>query len=960
MDEVTEATLFLGLCKLFTQKRVLDVYELSLTKLVVQERSRPIPDLARSRGDDCKVAAYPKVFIGAASSTCAFGRKYCKALDDFYRNDAVRVVRLLRGLLAMFDLSALRDAPIAHKPGETPQHMLFLFLIQLLALFVSNSLDERDLATVLAVASAPFLESNFCDPLCAASLLKPLFVPYCEHRGPHARGTGGRASAAESEVKYYKLFSGYQLDNQGADVSSCMDEGITWTDHSISRNVYGFRVSEESSGEPLWFVAPQFGDRLRMMASAGDADLVSSGERADRIKAYLACDNFFAYLQGALFGTIANMLPCDAHSDFNYETFKTIKGSLALFSKELRRDSCNRMEELSRGKTCLGVAGVGFSTQDSGRSLMFGKVFTGPPEKCPPPDKNIPGSFVCVTLGMARRDTTVSALLTVSLSHCSTDDMKYRLSSAYEPRQSDHIASNFDFYGLFQPRFNRGEYTEVACVKSQDDRAYNQMIHRSSLTSDAKYYITLMHAALPMCPLTLAMTMRQTAMMVTGFFVAHVARLVYSSRQSEAVVHNVTSLSMACSFRHHNEEESENTFRLAFGNLIKISGKAFVKAGLCGPNFSDLDEMEWLRANDARLPENVRASLQIIGDTKTEVAKIMREENVSYTRVWFVCNGMPLKFATSYAHEECMVMAPFLVTSNMRIFVNNSQCHGSLKLSRYGACYYVGVYSNMRVDTRRYSVQNGCAFLTDYKEGHDFIVKEIAENIIRNVSQLKPRVNLGRVKLMGSCLNEKDFKALLLALEKKDIDVGEQVENRYTSYPLGAQGEGNAEDAVEEENSSHEAANSLNLTRPTKRTKTEEAAEAEDAIGKGDKESDIELKVKDPESADHSQEGETRAARSSGFISVRPKCFSSLKSRIWYRARFLMLLSSSSRRRRTCVAPTLPDREPVDARIGEPPPAPIRPCPEASREIEPNAFRLERAGSPCYRPTHILFLCTVT
>ncbi|KAK2847558.1 hypothetical protein Q5P01_010557 [Channa striata] len=89
--------------------------------------------------------------------------------------------------------------------------MLFLYAIQLTALFLSSA-DERILATIMSGASAPFLEVNFCDPLCAITLLKSMFLPWYESP-PRKADEADQDIDPETKLQHYRLFTGYEIRN---------------------------------------------------------------------------------------------------------------------------------------------------------------------------------------------------------------------------------------------------------------------------------------------------------------------------------------------------------------------------------------------------------------------------------------------------------------------------------------------------------------------------------------------------------------------------------------------------------------------------------------------------------------------------------------------------------------------------------------------------------------------------
>ncbi|KAK2847537.1 hypothetical protein Q5P01_010536 [Channa striata] len=268
--------------------------------------------------------AWPKVFVSFHSEN---------------RDRARQTLALLRKLTRLFDLNELRDADIPYVRGQEPAHMLFLYVIQLPALFLSSCADERILATIMSVASALFLEANFCDPLCAATLLKPMFLPWYEE---HGADETNQDVDPETKLQYYRLFTGYEIENDGISAS-----GDSRNDLAPAKGAH-----DTESG-------------LRRMAAA-------AGEHAALIRFYLMCDTMLAYLQCALFGTIRCMLPCHAKSEFSESV----------------------MELLGRSMS------VDLAEQSEGKSLYFGKIFMGPEDKKPPPKyKTTFGDFAMVTMG---------------------------------------------------------------------------------------------------------------------------------------------------------------------------------------------------------------------------------------------------------------------------------------------------------------------------------------------------------------------------------------------------------------------------------------------------------------------------------------------------------------------------------------------------------------------------------
>ncbi|KAE8280242.1 hypothetical protein D5F01_LYC20796 [Larimichthys crocea] len=620
----SERALLLGLCKSFTRERVLLLYKKFLTDEASQDEA-----LYMTAEDD----------EGGNSS-------YWSAFIDVPKRKTGRTVFQL---LELFDLEELRCENIPHECGQEPKHMLFLYLIQLLAIFVSRCMEEKDLATVMNVASAPFLEVNFCNPLCAATLGKPMFIPY------------------------------YEGEREG------------------ERTKMGNRMLMVKDSS------------LKMMGGQTD-------EKALKICSYLMSDNVMAYMQCGIFGTISNMLPCHANSDFTEEVMATIGRSMSKFSDAVRHQSANLMMELSKASnSCLYIVGVGFAGQNKGNTLYFGNMFTGPEEKRPPLSQGrerVKGEvkiFTSVALGISD-NAMMKTMLSMALKPDQKNNLDDMLSTSYKSVGVSKVIRGIFLYARYHHALNAGEFTEVARVKGMSDPRYNSMYHKQELTYDSKYQLTVCHRALPMCTLTLAMTMTQTVMMIMGFFYAELARLAYLPDTVDVILcKRLVSLTMAAKFRHEKNTVNTNVFKALYGDSLKLSGSMFCRPARFGINHSDLEAMEWLQADDECLPSYMKTSLKLIGDTRRVVRKIMKEKGCCYNRVVFMSEAGIMSFASMFANQEYMIHAPTMALSNMRVFSNSVDSYGTVKMSkRWGCSYPVKIYSNRctrrQVDIVRYHI----------------------------------------------------------------------------------------------------------------------------------------------------------------------------------------------------------------------------------------------------------------
>lgn len=759
-DPGFERALFLGLSNLFTRDTVLSRYKRTLIdqKLRKELLDRPsMEEAGRASADD----THPKVFV------------------NFQKHSAAQIVSLLRELLKLFDVGKLCSEHIMYKQGEEPEHMLFLYTIQLMATFVSKCMEQKDLATIMSLASAPFLEANFCNPLCAATLLKPMFIPKHKEAIPNRNGESYGSARNDPPLKpeYYTLFTGYNLAD-GQDVSG-LGASLGWTASSIQQSMRGYRISERGSNE-LWFVAPQMGDRMSMVKGFGLEMLGGQAdEKALKICSYLMSDNILAYMQCAVFGTISNMLPCHANSEFTEDVMTVIKGSMSMFSDVVRHQSASLMSDLGGMKnSCLYTAGVGFAGQYEGKVLRFGRVFTGTGEAPSKFTQSKYGDTTSVTLGIAD-NTMMYNMLTMSLGKDSMLDL-----NIVRTRYNIETITDAFFYARYHHRLNTSEFTEVARVRRMSDPNYQSKVHEGTLNENSTYQLTVSHGALPMCTLTVAMTIRQAVMMVMGFICAKLAPMVYDPKQDIKTLdvklsNAIIELATAARFRHKNGCNSNNVFEACYGELVTLTGPVFSNPCNTYVNYHDLDAMEWLQPQDPGLPETLRESLITLKSTKEVVLSIMRAKKLSYNRILFKSGTGTLKFTTAFNNEAYMIHAPLMALSSLRVFTGNKS-YGSVKLCRQGSYYPVKIFSNRCVDTTLYTSQAGKDVSCPTRDKNTTIA-EMAEKIKNGVSLVLPKIHVDRIRMMNPELDEKQLALLVSAVKNKNIEVIGQEGLSYSS-----------------------------------------------------------------------------------------------------------------------------------------------------------------------------------
>lgn len=748
IDEELEGVLYKGLCATFTEQEVLGVYASCIGNAVAIQNG-----------------SAPNVFA------------------NVNRTGVKGALALIRGLLALFDKDALRGY-ITYTRDEEPLHVLFLSLAQLFVVFLSSAMTEQDLGTVVAVASAVFLESNHCHPLCASTILKPMFVPYFEQQQMYAKGKP-QLERREQKVLCYKLFRGYDVDTDGAYVRTD-DDDISWTEYGLANRMQD-RALLERGTRALWFAAPQYGDRLSMIYENGCWTKVMGGqsdERAKKIAAMLVSDTVLGYVQCAVFGTIRNMLPCHDNSDLTVEVMTQLGGSMNQFAvKALRHQSLtlwNGVRKLTNG--CLSVTGTGFMGQDKGSSLLFGRVYTGTDDK-KPSSKCAYGTFTSVALALAGT-TMTSASLNVALGQRdksprgARDNLHSVLSTPYRASSTDAIrtVSDMTLYARYNHRLNSGEFTEVANVKSINDTKYNSQVHVDNLTSESKYQMTVSHGALPMCPLTTAMTVRQTVIMLTGYMCAELARVTYGHKvlKNDTLCKYLTGLILHGKFRNVTESKSaDNTMKARFGELLKMSGPVFSASQQ--QYAQNLNSMEWLNPNDPRLPECVRTSLAMIGDTRRAVEKIMRDSKKSYNRLVLQTgsNDTLLRMSTMYANGKYMVHAPLLTSVNLTLFNNNSinsLSRAMCKLSKRGSFYVVRVFPNRCIDLSYMAKYCDDAFVSGSKSTTSNVT-QVFDRIKEEVSCVLPRIDAKRIKMLALDMSQEDVLKLVEMVQGANIEI---------------------------------------------------------------------------------------------------------------------------------------------------------------------------------------------
>lgn len=648
--------------------------------------------------------------------------------------------------------------------------MLFLYLVQLEVLFVSNVISEKSLALIMCMASASFLESNFCNPIVAATLTKPIFVPYYEKQQVRGRKKPDANQAAPEQPKLscYRLYTGYELNDKGEDVSN--GELIDWSDKGILECVQGCMLTEKTTRK-LWFVAPQIGDRLDLAGPKSANPMGRYGsDKAKLMVVTLFSDNVMAYIQSAIFGSLLNSMPCDANKDFDQDVMKAIGYSMSVLSQIVTRQSTNLLEEIKKiANSTLYVSGAGFMVQ-TGNGNQFGKVHVGPDDKRPQKTGSSYGTFTSVYFNVAR-DTMMRNMMFAA--YGTGEGVRTKLAAPFSmTNYNTSELSDVPMYGRFHHKLNSGEFTEIGCVKPVNECANKNVPGEENLTADSKYKLTLVQGALPMCGVTMAMSTRQTVMMVIGFMAAEMGRCGYASKNIDPVVlcKAVTSVSMSCKFKPPKSEEqcTINTLETPFGDLLKLSGPMFVN-NQSGRRRDKLDNLEWLDQRDTVLPDYIITGLRIIGDTRAAVEDIV-STGKAYNRVVFCVDGSNMRMRDLYANEQMMVQAPIMTSCSMRVFTNSAKSYGGVKFSTGSSCYIANVFSNSCVKTKLY-YRNQTDEIEAVMQPKKSTVQSVMEAIEKEVSFVLPRIDASRLRVLGRNMTVAEFEELIVAIRDKKIEI---------------------------------------------------------------------------------------------------------------------------------------------------------------------------------------------
>ena len=608
------------------------------------------------------------------------------------KEDTPQLVAFVMRLLDSFTADRLAtDEPIQHTRGQEPRHMVFFYLAQFLAARLAYELPPQSLGMIMSVASSPFLEYNFLESMFAATLMKPMFLPV------QVRG-----------ISVYSLFQGFHF-SQGTDCTPS-DKGFRWNAPEMAerfdpKDWFG----EEENHRDLWRYAPQMGDRAKTLdKGANVATKVVGGRDLERdlnlsICKYLLSDHLMAYMQCLVFATMRNMLPCRYNSQCG--DLHMVDGSVVKMRNAIIAQIKALYEsiKLNNSPTMLLCSGTGFGCD---QEPCWGKVCTGDTSLRTPYSNqrsknwsNQRSSPTCSTILIEMsmsKSTYMSDMIDISLDTTSSlDELKSKVCSLVDApfnwseklkafRRPETILG---VYLRYSP-FNEMEFTEVGNILNPQDQTskFDPKFHKHDMDKDLHYQMFGTNGNMPMCHVTLALSIRQAVAFGMGHFSAEIGRLVHGQDECNLglLCANILRLSTQLSPKGNSTEIVNTLQNFRTGDPLKVKGKAFpTRFNRCQP--IQLDELDWLNKDLDPLPEKLKATLQYLGETQRKVATVLRENpKLTYTRIKFTSEGVNTSTKLILANKPALLLAPMIINSTLWNFsdANLPTPHGCLRLAK--------------------------------------------------------------------------------------------------------------------------------------------------------------------------------------------------------------------------------------------------------------------------------------
>ena len=709
--------------------------------------------------------------------------------------DTPQLVAFLVKLLDNFTVDKLSaDEPVPLAKGYEPRHMVFFYLAQFLAARLACELPPESLAMIMSVASAPFLEYNFLESMFAATLLKPMFLPV------RVRG-----------VLVYSLFRGFHL-SQGTDCTP-PDTGFRWNAPDMAERFdpKGW-FGEEGNRRDLWRYAPQMGDRAKTLdTGANVATKVFGGVDPERglnllICKYLLSDHMMAHLQCVVFATMRNMLPCRHNSQCG--DLHVVDGSALKMRNAVLAQIKPLYESIksARSPTVLLCTGTGFGCD---QEPCWGKVCTGNASLRAPygnqwskpwaPKSNQAPNTVVVEMSMSK-STYMSDMIDISLDTTSgRDALKRNICTLVDAPYNwqDKLKAfrkpetHLGMYLRYSP-FNETEFTEVGNVLNPQEHTskFDVKFHKHDLDKDLTYLVLGTNGNMPMCHVTLALSIRQAVAFSMGYFSAEMGRLLYGQDELnlDLLCSNILRLSTQLTPKGNSTEIMNTMLNFRAGDPFKIKGKAFpLRFSVCQE--VQLDDLEWLSKDPQSLPDKLRGTLQYLGDTQRKVATVLKENpKLTYTRIKFTSAGVNTPVRSLFANKPALLLAPMIVNSTLWNFTDPSlpTPHGCMRFAkrheRSGGTKKEGFY---RIDLLNNDCINedACAGhdADDSREPEEVTLEQMLAKVVEEASRnIVHRCKVSRLNTLFPTLTKEVYDALVAMMRDRGVTLVENVSPFYT------------------------------------------------------------------------------------------------------------------------------------------------------------------------------------
>lgn len=710
------------------------------------------------------------------------------------KEDTPQLIAFVTNLLDNFKADELvTDEVIPHGKGPEPRHMVFFYLAQFLAARLAFELPPQSLGMIMSVASAPFLEYNFLESMFAAILLKPMFLPVC------VRG-----------VQVYSLFRGFHF-SQGTDCTPS-DKGFRWIAPDMAARLDPKNwLGEEGLHRDLWRYAPQMGDRANTLQNGANvATKVIGGRDLERdlnltICKYLLSDHMMAYLQCLVFATMRNMLPCRLNNQCG--DLHTVDGSVLKMRNAIMAQIKALYEsiKLNKSPTVLLCTGTGFGCD---QEPLWGKVCTGGMSFKPTPYghqrfknwSNQRSNPMCNTIVLEMsmsKSTYMSDMIDISLDTTTgMGELKRKVGSLVDVpfnwleklKAFRRPETQLGVYLRYSP-FNEMEFTEVGNVQNPQDPKFDSNFHRHDIDKDLYYQIYGTNGNMPMCHVTLALSIRQAIAFGMGHFSAEMGRLMHGQDECnlDLFCANILRLSTQLNPKGNSREIVNTLQDFKTGDPFKIKGKAFPpRFSRCQP--LELEKLEWLNKDLDPLPEKLKGTLQYLGDMQRKVDTVLKENpKLTYTRIKFTSEGVNTHVKSLLANKPALLLAPMIINATLWNFTDASlpTSHGCLRLAKkIEECngikregfYHINLLNNDCINEDLYSKQE----VDTSREPEEVTLEEMLAKLVEEANRnVVRRCKVSRLNTLFPTIKKETYESLVEMIKGCGITLVENVSPLY-------------------------------------------------------------------------------------------------------------------------------------------------------------------------------------